>query len=277
MRVKSIGWQTDLTLRRLEGAEIVEGEEHLVVRSAENPGFWWGNFILVDAPPKPGDADRWIGQFNAAFPDAGHVAIGIDSPSGQRGAIEELAALGMRTDVYTVLSTATVRRPSREPPAATFRRVASDGDWRKATDLWVANDDLRDTPGHREFVKRRLHAARRVCEQGHGAWFGAFREGEMHAGLGIFRAGPGLARFQAVDTHPAHRRQGLASHLLFTAGQYALTELGASTLLIYADPEYHAIGIYRSLGFSDREQHVQLERPQRQTQPARLCRKGSSI
>lgn len=262
MRVKSIGWQTDLALRRLEGSEIVEGEEHLVIRTAENPGYWWGNFILFAAPPRPGDADRWIGQFKAALPDAKHIAIGIDSPSGERGAIDELAALGMRTDVYAVLSTTTLSRPSREPPAGTFRRVASDGDWRKAADLWMANDDLKDASGHREFVERRVLAARRVCEQGHGAWFGAFREGEMHAGLGIFRAGPGLARFQAVDTHPAHRRQGLASHLLFTAGQYALTQLGASTLLIYADPDYHAIRIYRSLGFSDREQHVQLERSQ---------------
>jgi hypothetical protein len=46
---------------------------------------------------------------------------------------------------------------------------------------------------------------------------------------------------------------------------HALTQLGASTLVIYADPDYHAIRIYRSVGFSDREQHVQLERFQGQT------------
>jgi GNAT superfamily N-acetyltransferase len=105
-----------------------------------------------------------------------------------------------------------------------------------------------------------MRAVRRVCEQGHGAWFGAFYEEEMRAGLGIFSVGSGVARFQAVDTHPAHRRQGLASHLILTAGVYALSELGAETLVISADPDYHAIDIYRSLGFVERERQVQLER-----------------
>jgi GNAT superfamily N-acetyltransferase len=265
MRVRSLGWLTDLALLQLEGSEIVEADDRLVVRTAENRGYRWGNFMLFAAPPRPGDADRWINQFHAAFPDADHVAIGIDSPSGQRGATEEFSARGVRIVVHSVLATASLGAPPREPPQATFRRVESDSDWGQATDLSLADHECRDSPTQHEYAERRMRVRRRVCEQGHGAWFGAFREGEMHSGLGIFRAGPGLASFQDVDTHPAHRRQGLARQLVFTAGQYALTRLGASTLVIAADPDYHAIGIYRSLGFSDRERQVQLLRVPEQT------------
>jgi GNAT superfamily N-acetyltransferase len=101
---------------------------------------------------------------------------------------------------------------------------------------------------------------RGVCEAGHGAWLGAFRENEMQSGLGIFDIESGVARFQDVDTHPAHRRQGLATYRLLAAEQYARTHFDTSTLVIAADPENHAISIYRSLGFGVHEQHIQLER-----------------
>jgi GNAT superfamily N-acetyltransferase len=93
-----------------------------------------------------------------------------------------------------------------------------------------------------------------------GRSFGAFRDEQLQSGLGIFSAGSGTARFQSVETHPAHRRQGLAGNLLIAAGQYAHTRLRAGTLVIAAEPDYPAINIYRSLGFHERERHVQLER-----------------
>ena len=62
-----------------------------------------------------------------------------------------------------------------------------------------------------------------------------------------------------VETHPDSRGRGLASALLHRAGGAAL-EAGAETLVIVADPEYHAIGLYRSAGFDDRETKVELTR-----------------
>jgi ribosomal protein S18 acetylase RimI-like enzyme len=260
VRVESLGWRTDLELRVLEGAEVVTGADHVVVRSPENAGYRWGNFMLLAALPGPGEAERWIGRFRAAFPGARHIAIGIDRAEGRREAVEELVALGLGVELSTVLSTTRLRPPARAAPRAVFRPLASDSDWQAAAELdLAASEEPSDSRSHREYLRRRMSARRRVCEAGHGAWFGAFRAQEMHAGLGIFNAGDGLARFQDVDTHPAHRREGLASHLLLAAGRYAQTRLAASTLVIAADPEYHAIDIYRSLGFGDREQHLQFE------------------
>jgi ribosomal protein S18 acetylase RimI-like enzyme len=77
--------------------------------------------------------------------------------------------------------------------------------------------------------------------------------------LGIVADGSGLARFQSVETRPDARRRGLASALVHKAGHLALGR-GARRLVIVADPEYHAIGIYRSLGFREAETQVQLTR-----------------
>jgi ribosomal protein S18 acetylase RimI-like enzyme len=105
-----------------------------------------------------------------------------------------------------------------------------------------------------------MRAIRRVCERGHGSWWGAFAGQEMVCGLGIFDAGGHVGRFQSVDTHPAHRRRGLASNLLAAACRHARAELAADTLAIVADPGYFAIDLYRSLGFGERERMTQFER-----------------
>ncbi len=63
-----------------------------------------------------------------------------------------------------------------------------------------------------------------------------------------------------METHPDARRRGLASALVHHAGRSALGN-GVTTLVIVADPGYHAIGIYRALGFVETETQVQLTRP----------------
>jgi hypothetical protein len=48
--------------------------------------------------------------------------------------------------------------------------------------------------------------------------------------------GDGYARYQHVETDPAARRRGLAGTLVWHAGRYGREVLGASTLVIVADP-----------------------------------------
>jgi ribosomal protein S18 acetylase RimI-like enzyme len=52
-----------------------------------------------------------------------------------------------------------------------------------------------------------------------------------------------------VDTAECHRRQGICSRLVVDAARHAAGEHGARRLVICADPGYHALGIYESLGF----------------------------
>jgi ribosomal protein S18 acetylase RimI-like enzyme len=256
--VKSIGWRTDVALRKLEGAEILEHDGHLVIRTPNNPGYRWGNFLLFDAAPRSGDEERWLELFKAAFPTADHVAIGFECPAGETVEAAGFSARQLSMQADTILTADSLRRPGREPPQATFRALHSEEDWRRAVELRLAVDESAEA-GYRDFLTRQMQAIRHVCERGHGAWFGAFSDDQMRSSLGIFDAGSHLARFQSVDTHPEHRGQGLASNLLCAAGEYAASQLGARTLVIAADPSYLAIDIYRSLGFCDRERLGRLE------------------
>ena len=79
----------------------------------------------------------------------------------------------------------------------------------------------------------------------------------MMAKLGIFSHG-GICRLQDVETAVAHRRRGLASALVSFAARHALDTLGAGGLALCADADYHAIDLYRRLGFVECGQSVEL-------------------
>ena len=78
-------------------------------------------------------------------------------------------------------------------------------------------------------------------------------DGELVSQLGVISGPDRVARYQDVGTHPAARRRGLAGTLVCHAGQYAFDHLGASTLVIVADPQEGAIRVYRAAGFGDRK------------------------
>jgi GNAT superfamily N-acetyltransferase len=122
-------------------------------------------------------------------------------------------------------------------------------------------DDNYDPAVHEPFVRARAVGFRRLVEAGRGAWFGAFLEDRLVCQLGLFGTGDGRARFQTVETDPDFRRQGLAGGLVQHASQWGLTELGADTLVMVAEPDYVAIDLYRAVGFADTETQLQATRP----------------
>ena len=258
MRIVSLGFRTDVALRVLEGAEVADRGDHLVIRSPDNPSFWWGNFILLGAPPKPGTADAWLTRFAAEFPAARHVTFGIDAAGGQDEVPGEFAAAGLEIERATVLTSAAVCPPPRPNSAVEVRALDSDADWRQAVELSLRCFGEGEP---QEYLERRVAARRRLTRAGVGAWFGAFAAGRMLAQLGVFDVGNGFARYQHVETDPAARRQGLAGTLVWHAGRYGLGPLGATTLVIVADPAADAIRVYRSCGFADTQSQLTMERP----------------
>ncbi|MFD0539584.1 hypothetical protein ACFQY7_43375 [Actinomadura luteofluorescens] len=80
MHVRSLAFRTDLLLRRLAGSVVIDHPSHLVVRTPANPHFWWGNFVLVPPHALPAAPDL----FAAEFPEASHLAIGVDGTEGRR-------------------------------------------------------------------------------------------------------------------------------------------------------------------------------------------------
>ena len=262
MRVTSLGFLTDVALRAGEGAEVADRGDYIVVRSPDNPDFWWGNFLLLAGWPVPGTGDRWLARFAAEFPLAQHIALGVDEDDtgdeDDRPVPAEFGAAGLEPQHGTVLTCATVGPPPHPNAAAEIRRLESDADWRQSVELAMRCFDHGE-PG--DYLEIRMAARRRLTQAGRGAWFGAFAGDRLLAQLGLFDAGDGYARYQHVETDPRAWRQGLAGTLVWHAGRYGREVLGAGTFVIVADPADVAIRVYRACGFADVHRQFSFERP----------------
>jgi len=252
-QVTSLGFRTDVALRVAEGAEVTDRGDCLVVRSPGNPGFWWGNFLLLGAWPKEGDG--WLDRFAAEFPRATHVAIGVDAAESGGDVPAEFGSLEAETS--TVLTCDAIQAPRHVSTEAEIRPLESDRDWRESAGLTLRCYG-EQTPS--DFQQLRSVARRRMTRAGRAAWFGAFEGGRLLAQLGVCDAGQGLARYQDVETDPAARRRGLAGTLVWHAGRFARERLGAGTLVIVADPDDGAIRVYRGCGFADAQHQFSFAR-----------------
>jgi RimJ/RimL family protein N-acetyltransferase len=259
VRITSLGFRTDVALRVLEGAEVTDRGDHLVVRTPDNPDFWWGNFLLLARLPGPGQGREWLARFATEFPAARHVALGVDTTDDSETPAEFMAA-GLRADRATVLTAARLRPPAHPNTEAEVRPLEGDADWGQSVDLAARCFDGGE-PG--DFLERRASARRRLTQTGAGIWFGAFENGRLLAQLGLFDVGDGYARYQHVETDPVARRRGLAGTLVWTAGRYGGEVLGTSTFVIVADPADVAIRVYRACGFTARQSQLSFDRPPR--------------
>ncbi len=229
-----------------------------MIRSPGNPDYWWGNFLLLAEAPGRGTGGTWLARFAAEFPEAGHIALGVDTTGDQDVVIpDEFLAAGLEPQRATVLTTAEIRPPTHLNAEAEIRPLGSDSDWQQSVDLGVRCFDAAEP---RLYTERRTAARRRLTETGIGAWFGAFTDGRLLAQLGIFYVGDGHARYQHVETDPEARRRGLAGTLVWRAGRYGRDVLGSRTLVIVAD-QPQATRVYRACGFTDQESQLSFERP----------------
>jgi GNAT superfamily N-acetyltransferase len=251
--IASLGFRTDIMLLALGGSSITERAGLTVVTTPDTPDFWWGNFVLA---PDAGAMDAAVALHAEVFPEADFVSVGIDGTDGAPGIETAAAARGLIVERITALSATTVCPPPHPNTAAVLRRLRCDEDFEAAADVQYTNDPA----SGRDHVAHRFRTWRLLADAGHGAWYGAFLDGRLCAGLGLFTDGNGSARFQAVDTHPEYRRRGLAGTLVHRAGTEGLTWPDVQRVVILADPGDEAIRVYRSVGFDGTETQVQLLR-----------------
>ena len=177
------------------------------------------------------------------------MALGIDVTSPATAGLDDFAAAGLDVRRDTVLTAGALRDPPHPNHAAVLRELAGDKDWQQSAQLRAVCDaEEGGSAADPDFIAARDAARRTLAGTGHGAWFGAFLDGQLASQLGVFSDGRGIARYQEVATHPDVRRQGLAATLLGHAARYATGQLAATTLVIVADPEEPAIGLYRGSG-----------------------------
>lgn len=259
--VTSLGYRTDLMIRRLEGSRISERDGYLVIRTPAHPGFWWGNFLLLARPPRGEEVGTWLARFAEEFPRAGHVALGVDVTSASSADPGPYLAMGFTLQQGTVMTATAVQEPPHPSREAEIRVLAGDADWDQSLQVTLACYSEPDDVGQAAFIRERAVQKRALTEAGHGAWFGAFVRGRLACQAGLVWGGGPYARYQDVETHPAARRQGLAGTLLWQAGLAGLRRPGVAALVIVAEPEGDAARVYRRLGFTAREDQLGFQRP----------------
>ncbi len=241
------GWATDLAILEMTGSSIDDRGDHVVVRTRGNPDYHWGNCLLVTDPASVDDAHRWLARFAEEFPDARWFAAGLtklptDIDAWRRQHIE--------LEQLDVLTAATLPHAAALAHGYSVRHLR-DTDWELLAERQIAeniNNGEYDLDAHERFVRQTIMMRQRLCAEGSAAWFGAFADQDMAADLGIVRCGS-VARYQAVETQPMHRRRGLASHLLGVAAAWS-TDRGCDTWVIVTESTNDAGRVYRRAGFT---------------------------
>lgn len=262
MKVRSLGYRTDLIFPAFDG-EIIDRGNYLVIQSPANPTFYWGNFLLFSRPPQEGDYEKWRDLFAREIgspPDVEHQVFGWDSPEGDEGVIQPFLQAGFRPTRSVVMTSAELQSPARPSELVSIRALKTATDWGKAVENQVVcrEPEFGETE-YRIFRSRQMDRYRKMAESGLGGWFGAFIDQRLVADLGIFHD-DGLGRFQSVETHPDFRRRGIAGTLIVGAGRQAMVEYGLHTLVMVTDPGSNPARLYASLGFRPAEKQVGLER-----------------
>jgi GNAT superfamily N-acetyltransferase len=264
--ISSLVWATDIDVLE-ENHVLSRHDGYWVVESPTNPTFWWGNFLLFDEAPVAGDGDRWENLFEQAFgrrAEVTHRTFAWDRTDGGAGdADRELVARGYELERTTgLIATPSGIKPHvRANAAADVRVLDPRGDewlWDRVIVLQMAQaaGDYQDAEYHETFLRRRQATLRELFrDERRGSWYVAVIGDQVVGSLGIVVTG-GRARYQAVDTAEAHRGKGIATRLVVEAAAHAASRQEIDHFVIAADPEYHAIGIYESVGFKPRENVV---------------------
>lgn len=262
---RSLVRATDLDVLPLD--HVVERRDgYRVIRSPGHPGHYFGNLLLFDAPPTPGDASRWERLFDAEFrvdSRVRHRTFAWDRTDGELGqAREEFLPRGFELEqtVGLIAEAGRLRAHPRQNRDVRVRSLqhpdAADREyWEQVVELQVASRSESFTEEkQRDFTRRRLSDLRALFRAGRGSWFVALDPSgrEVLGSCGLVVTGR-RGRFQAVDTAAEHRRRGICSRLIVEAAHRATERYGADHFVIAADPGYHALGLYESLGFERAE------------------------
>ncbi len=262
MGPSSLGLATDILVLS-KRAEIETHPLGWVLRTPNEPDFWFGNQLILRGDPPPPEVA--VAAFHEAFPQAEHVTISWDAP--ERSLAEDLDTLAERGFVIEqddVLALDGAPLPVAPTQGFVLRDVVDEGDWSKVADLKVAIglEEGYQAQGYAAFIRGRCDGWRKAIAAGEGAWYGAFDGETLAADLGIFTDGR-IARFQSVETAAAYRRRGLCSALVVHALDWLQQRAPHARPVIVAEAEGDAGRLYRRIGFALVERQVSaLLRPE---------------
>lgn len=263
MPLKSLGLASDVLVMRGQST-LEEHDDRFILRSPNEPDFWFGNTVIFkDAVIDP---DAQIARFKADFPDAKHVTLQWDQTDMAPNAVKAaFSPLGYKVEPCDVLTLVDALRRAPVPSGITIRPLSSDDDWKKATELQgvIGIEGGNKADEYLPYVKTRMQVCRAQTQNGFGCWFGAFAGDDLAGDLGIF-SDERVARFQAVETRPRYRRRGICAVLVTAGVEWAMAQQPKATPVIIAEAESAAGRIYRRCEFKLKERILSVYRePQR--------------
>ncbi|MBS1123010.1 MAG: putative acetyltransferase [Deltaproteobacteria bacterium] len=241
MHLRSLGLSTDLGLLATRG-KIFDRGDYLVAITADDPGYYHGNLLVLRAAPQVGKVAYWMRRFSEELgtdPRIRHMTLRWDGTTGDVGARAELEAAGFRIEVAQVMTARELVAPASQ---VEIRPLAPD-EMPAIARLGFALGDRHDE-SYRLFLQRRAAWKRQLVESGEARFWGAFDDGTLVGSLGLVPLGL-VARYQDVQIATSHRRRGIASALLATAARAVKCE----QLVIVAVPGSEAARVYERVGF----------------------------
>lgn len=251
MIVRSVALSTELELAATRGI-VTDRGDYLVVRTPDDPSYYFGNVLVLPAPPQVGEVAYWTRRFDEEFrdtPEIQHVAFRWDGSAGDPGARDELRAAGFAIEDHWVMSTDRVNAPAAWPV-----RALAPSEMHEIADLGFAiADDHSDH--YRQFLNRSARWKADLVESGVAKFYGAFEDDALVGSLGLAHFGD-VARYQDVQVAATHRRRGIASTLLAAAADADPTPDRSRRYIIVAEPESDASRVYTRAGFTVIERMV---------------------
>ena len=218
--------RTDLIFLSASGSIARDGD-CTIIRTPDNPTYWWGNALVFDAPPRPGDLARWSALFarhiRAHQPASRHTTFGWNGD--ERGEVAPFLDAGF-TLLESVVMTATIAtlRPAPHRDDDAVVRTLVHADWDALHALLVeTRDDGHSEAGYAEFATQRIAGWRALAEpargavngKARGAWFGAWCDGasgpRLVSALGIVADENDVARrvYASLGFAPSGWQRGL--------------------------------------------------------------------
>jgi len=260
VRVTSLGLATELALADTRG-KVIDRGDCLVIETPDDPGYYYGNVLVLPEPPRAGEVAHWRQRFDSELgtnPEIRHVTFVWDGIADDPGAVGELEAAGFVLE-HTQVMVAAAMSPRHVD--TDLRPLATD---EITTDLAWAIADRHDE-SYRRFLSRRASWHRDLVARGTARFWGAFVDDQLVASLGLVDLAAGgaawsgplarHARYQDVQTATEHRKRGLASALLAMSAVDAFAR-GIAGAVIVAAPASEAASVYEHAGFATVERTV---------------------
>lgn len=266
-----LGIRSDLMLLKKSGL-VTEYPDGVCVISPGNPDFYFGNFFAPFKHPTTEtitDVRKRFAELIGCHPGIEHESFAWSCQHADEETLEVFAQNGFRVEQSLVLTCKPnqLLSPNKTVPDLVIRS-ASQFDIPRLWQLYArftreqSNGKL--PLAERRFLSARIHEFIELIKTGMGNWHVAVINGRIVAALGLFFEGP-IGRFQEVLTDSRWRNRGICAALVHKVSQDAFCN-GVQDLIMVADSTYHALRVYRNLGFQDIESLITVCKSSRQDQ-----------